>query len=267
MLNAEIITKYESEVRYYSRIFPAIFTRAKDSYLFDRSGKRYIDFFSGAGALNYGHNNSQFKKKILSYIEADGIMHSLDMMTLPKLELIKNFNEIILKKRNLNYKIQFTGPTGTNAVEAALKLARKATGRKNIFYFSNSFHGMSMGALSVTPKKNRAGIPLEYTMEFPFYQKNSAQNSAIENYLKTIDKAEYPAAIIMETVQAGHVHIDDGSINRMLEREGQRLRAARGHQHDVTTALQQHAERITHGFVIVDDEERPPHVGRATMNA
>lgn len=197
----------ESNVRYYSKIFPTIFKRAKGSYLFDTSEKEYLDFFSGAGALNYGHNNLLFKEKLIYYIESDGITHSLDMMTEAKAELMKNFSELILKKRGLNYKIQFTAPTGTDTIEAALKLARKYTGRKNIISFSNSFHGMSMGSLSITPKRNRIGIPVGYNIELPFYRENSGHNFDLESYLKTIDKSEYPAAIVMETVQA------EGGIN------------------------------------------------------
>ncbi len=207
MLNEDINDTPESNVRYYSRIFPALFSKAKGSYLFDASGKGYLDFFSGAGALNYGHNNPLLKDKLISYIQSDGVTHSLDMMTEAKSELMHNFQNLILKKRGLDYKMQFTGPTGTDTIEAALKLARKYTGRKNVVYFSNSYHGMSMGSLAITPKKNRIGIPVGYSVELPFYKENSNTNFALESYLKTLNESEYPAAIVMETVQA------EGGIN------------------------------------------------------
>lgn len=207
MRNASTEHSLESNVNYYYKIFPAIFSKAKGSYLYDIAGKKYLDFFSGAGALNYGHNNLIFKRKLISYIESDMITHSLDMMSEIKLSLINNFQNLILKKRNLNYKIQFTGPTGTDAVEAAIKLARKYSGRKNIVYFSNSYHGMSMGSLSISSKKNRIGVPVGYSVEMPFYKKNSDSNFALESYLKTLKKEEYPAAIILETIQA------EGGIN------------------------------------------------------
>ena len=152
--------------------------------------------------MNYGHNNLFFKEKLISYIQSDMITHSLDMATEIRIEMICNFQKLILKKRNLDYKIQFTGPTGTDAIEASLKLARKYTGRKNIVYFSNSFHGMSMGSLSITPKKNRIGIPVGYSLEFPFYKPDSNDNFALDSYLKTIEQSEYPAAIVLETIQA-----------------------------------------------------------------
>jgi len=117
----------ESEVRIYCRSFPAVFTNATGARLVDETEKEYLDFFSGAGALNYGHNNPQLKRKVIEYLENDGITHSLDMATAAKEQFLQRFNSIILAPRNLRYKIQFTGPTGTNAVEAALKLARKAT--------------------------------------------------------------------------------------------------------------------------------------------
>lgn len=202
MINTDEGNTLESNVRYYSRIFPAIFQRAKGEYLFDISGKEYLDFFSGAGALNYGHNNPLFKDKLISYIQSDGVTHSLDMMTEAKEEMMSNFNDLILKKRGFSYKIQFTGPTGTDTVEAAMKLARKYTGRKNIISFSNSFHGMSMGSLSITPKRNRIGIPVGYNLELPFYSENSVHNFDLKAHLENIDKSEYPAAIVMETVQA-----------------------------------------------------------------
>ena len=121
MAKQEIFQTYESEVRSYCRNFPAVFTTAVGSVVTDVDGKDYIDFFNGAGALNYGHNNPYIKSKVIEYLQGDGIMHWLDMMTAPKAELIETMEEKILKPRGLNYKIMFPGPTGTNAIEAALK--------------------------------------------------------------------------------------------------------------------------------------------------
>ena len=161
----EIFEKHESEVRGYCRSFPTVFTRSEGSELFDRQGRRYIDFFAGAGALNYGHNHPKLKRALVEYIQRDGITHSLDMATVAKEQLLKKFNEIILEPRGLNYKIQFPGPTGTNAVESALKLARKVTGRHNVICFNNGFHGMTLGSLAVTGnmfKRQGAGVPLSH---------------------------------------------------------------------------------------------------------
>ena len=88
MHSKELFSEYEANVRSYSRSFPEIFTKAKGAKMYDENGKEYIDFFAGAGALNYGHNNDYIKEKVIDYIQSDGIMHSLDMMTAPTAEFI-----------------------------------------------------------------------------------------------------------------------------------------------------------------------------------
>src|SRR5690349_23077507 len=120
-----IFEELESEVRSYSRGWPVVFDRAQGSHLYDESGKPYLDFFAGAGALNYGHNNPRLKAALLDSIEADHVVQSLDMFSVARREFLATFDELILQPRGLEYRIQFPGPAGTNAVEAALKLARK----------------------------------------------------------------------------------------------------------------------------------------------
>ncbi len=117
----KVFEKLESEVRSYCRSFPTVFTKAKGYKMWDEKGTEYVDFFSGAGALNYGHNDPVMKSKLVDYILNDGVTHSLDMATTPKAEFLETFNEVILKPRNLDYKVMFPGPTGTNTVESALK--------------------------------------------------------------------------------------------------------------------------------------------------
>ncbi|HHW61893.1 MAG TPA: aminotransferase class III-fold pyridoxal phosphate-dependent enzyme, partial [Syntrophomonadaceae bacterium] len=161
--NLRVFEELESEVRSYCRSFPTVFTSASGYRLIDEQGKEYIDFFSGAGALNYGHNHPRLKARLLDYMASDGITHGLDMATRAKRDFLQKFDELILAPRDMEYKIMFTGPTGTNAVESALKLARKVTGRDTIISFTNAFHGMSLGSLSVTgnaAKRAGAGIPL-----------------------------------------------------------------------------------------------------------
>lgn len=198
----------ESEVRTYCRLFPTVFERAVGSTLFDENGREYVDFFSGAGAVNYGHNNPFLKDRLIEYIQGDGITHSLDMATKAKREFIEQFNRVILEPRGLQYKIQFAGPTGTNAVEAALKLARKVTGRPNVLYFKNSYHGMTLGALAVTTnpsKRKGAGVPLLFTISVPF-EGDLGETDTIDHLQYVLDEMsgrnELPAAVILETVQA-----------------------------------------------------------------
>lgn len=210
----KIISDNESKVRSYSRSFPVVFEKAKMATLYDVNGNAYIDFFAGAGAMNYGHNNPEIKASLIEYLENDNILHGLDMYTKAKAEFIETFVEKILKPRKLEYKLQFCGPTGTNAVEAALKLARKNTGRSNVIAFMGSFHGMSLGSLSVTSNvDDRAGAGLAlHDVTFVPYPEGGKYNIDTMNYLKTLLSDDHsgcslPAAIILETVQA------EGGIN------------------------------------------------------
>lgn len=213
-MNTSAFEKYESEVRSYCRNFPAVFTRAKGSVIYAENGKEYIDFFCGAGALNYGHNNDFIKSEIIKYLEDDGIIHSLDMFTSAKRDFIEFFEEKILEPRGFNYKIQFPGPTGTNAVEAALKLARKVKKRNNIFAFMGAFHGMTLGSLSMTTDRDsRAGagvvltdvthIPTPYM--FPDFDVLQYMQTLIDDDHSGVSK---PAAVFIEPVQAdGGIHV------------------------------------------------------------
>lgn len=207
---------YESEVRSYCRTFPTEFKYAKGSTLIDVEGRKYIDFFCGAGALNYGHNNPYIKEKLVEYLNTDGIIHSLDMYAEPKREFIKYFEEEVLIPRGLDYKIQFAGPTGTNAVEAALKLARKVKNRTNIFALMGCFHGMTLGSISLTSDKDSrkgAGVPLNNVTHIPTpYMFEGLDVIAYLDKILSDDHSgiELPAAIILETVQAeGGVYVFD----------------------------------------------------------
>nr|AMY57899.1 diaminobutyrate--2-oxoglutarate aminotransferase beta subunit [Streptomyces sp. WS043] len=161
----------ESEVRSYCRSWPTVFDRAQGSRMTDEDGHTYLDFFAPAGSLNYGHNNPVLKRALIDYIERDGVTHGLDMSTTAKRAFLESFQNIILRPRDLPYKVMFPGPTGANSVEAALKLARKVKGRESIVSFTNAFHGMSLGALAVTGnsmKRAGAGIPLVHPTPMPF---------------------------------------------------------------------------------------------------
>ena len=211
-----IFEKYESEVRSYCRTFPKEFVKAKGAIITDVDNKEYIDFFDGAGALNYGHNNDYIKEKLIDYLKKDGIIHSLDMYTTPKREFIEFFEDKVLIPRGLNYKIQFTGPTGTNSVEAALKLARKVKKRENIFALMGCFHGMTLGALALTSDKDSrkgAGLPLSNVTHIPTpYMFEGLDIIKYLDKILTDDHSgiEKPAAIIIETVQAeGGVYVFD----------------------------------------------------------
>jgi diaminobutyrate-2-oxoglutarate transaminase len=210
----DVFRDLESEVRSYCRAFPTVFTWARGYKLGDLQGKEYIDFFSGAGALNYGHNNPAMKARLLNYIAEDGITHGLDMATAAKSEFLEQFRAVILEPRKMKYKIMFPGPTGTNAVESALKLARKVTGRDTIISFTNAFHGMTLGSLSITGnswKREGAGIPLQNVSFMPFDGYFGTDVDTVEYIVNFLDNSSsgvpIPAAIILETVQG------EGGIN------------------------------------------------------
>ena len=135
-------------------------------------------------------------------------MHSLDVATEAKTEFLQTFDQLILKPRSLDYKVQFPGPTGANAVEAALKLARKSTGRESIISFTNAFHGMTLGALSVTGnsmKRAGAGIPLVHSTPMPYDNYFDGVTEDFHWFERVLDDSgsglNRPAAVIVETVQ------------------------------------------------------------------
>jgi diaminobutyrate-2-oxoglutarate transaminase len=212
-MNLDIFSDIESEVRGYIRSFPVVFERAVGSIMTDQQGTDYVDFFAGAGALNYGHNNPIMKKRLLDYIGNDSISHSLDMATAAKKQFLETFQRLILEPRGLDYKLQFTGPTGTNAVEAALKIARLSTGRSTVVAFTRAFHGVSAGSLAVTANQHfrqAAGTSLGDAVFVPFdgYFPGLDSLAYLEQLLNDPSSGlDKPAAIIVETIQA------EGGIN------------------------------------------------------
>ena len=219
--------KNESGVRSYCRSFPVMFQQAKGAELITKDGKRYIDFLAGAGTLNYGHNHPVLKKALLEYIENDGLTHGLDMYTDAKEIFLETFNRLILSPRNMqDYLVQFTGPTGTNAVEAALKLARKVKGRNNVISFTNGFHGCTIGALAVTGNQHHrgaAGVALSDVTRMPYDNYFGKDVNSIEMMDKMLSDPssgiDKPAAVIVEVVQGeGGLNAASADWVRNLER-------------------------------------------------
>lgn len=167
--------------------------------------------------MNFGHNNPYIKSRILDYLDNDNIIHALDMYTVAKENFLSAFINNLLSPKGLDYKIMFCGPTGTNAVEAALKLVRKNKKRNNVIAFSGAFHGMSLGSLAMTSdrfSRTGGGVPLNNVSFAPYCNR-------YEDYQKSLDYLEWmlkddhsgidqPAAIFFESVQAeGGVNIAD----------------------------------------------------------
>ncbi|BBM64559.1 diaminobutyrate--2-oxoglutarate transaminase [Vibrio alfacsensis] len=220
----DIFKKQESNVRSYSNSFPVIFRKAKGCWLETEQGERYLDFLAGAGSLNYGHNNSELKQALLEYIEMDGITHGLDMHSEAKASFLEALDDLILKPRNLEYKVQFTGPTGTNAVEAALKLAKKIKARSSIVAFTNGFHGCTAGALAATGNQHHrqgAGSPLNNVTRIPFEGYAGIDGLTLFETMLNDNSAgmDKPAAVLIETVQGeGGLNVASNAWLQRLEK-------------------------------------------------
>lgn len=214
MIHLKLFEELESEVRGYCRSWPTVFDRAHGWTLVDEGGREYLDFFAGAGALNYGHNHPVLIERLMEYLGRQGIVHGLDMATTAKRDFMERFQSLVLEPRQLDYKLQFPGPTGTNSVEAALKLARKVTGRHRVVSFTNAFHGMTLGSLAVTGnsmKRRGAGVPLTMADSMPFQNFGDDDVDTLGYFSSMLaddgSGIDSPAAVILETVQA------EGGIN------------------------------------------------------
>lgn len=206
--NTAIFERRESNVRSYARAMPRMFIKAQGAWMHDSNNGQYLDFLSGCASLNYGHNHPVLKEALMQYIAKDGVAQGLDLHTQAKSDFLNAFETIILKPRKLDYRVMFTGPTGTNAVEAAIKLARKVTKRELIISFTNGYHGMTLGALACTgnaSKRNGAGVPLSHVVHEPFdgyFGKDIDTADMLEKRLSDPSSGlDKPAAILLETVQ------------------------------------------------------------------
>lgn len=213
-MDTTVFENHESTIRGYCRAYPTVFASASNARQTAEDGTSYLDFFAGAGVLNFGHNNPKMKRAMIDFLEADGVTHSLDTYTTTKREFIRRFHEVVLEPRGMDHRLQFMGPTGANAVEAALKLARLSTGRREIVAFSHGFHGMSLGALAATANhafRQWAGVPLNDVLRLPF-ETAPGGRTAIAEYAASLRDTSSgntpPAAFIVEAVQAeGGVNI------------------------------------------------------------
>ncbi len=218
----DIFKKKESNVQSYANNFPVVFSTAKGCWLYTKEGDAYLDFLAGAGSLNYGHNNAIFKMALLDYIDRDGLTHGLDMHSEAKAEFLSALQTYIFDPRAMNYKVQFTGPTGTNAVEAAMKLARKVTGRSNIVAFTNGFHGCSYGALAATGNQHHrggAGMGMSGVTRLPYEGYADVDGLALFETMLCDNSSglDKPAAVLVETVQG------EGGLNAASNEWLQRL--------------------------------------------
>ena len=222
----------EGSVVSYPRSIPLAFKRAKGAIIEDVDGNRFLDFFAGAGVLNLGHSNEE----VLAYATAQqqDLIHCLDFPTENKLSAIRKILGSLPETLRDQYKVSFGGPTGSDAVEAAIKLAKIKTGRDTIIAFSGGYHGMTSGALALTSNvgfrnklpsliANVHYVPYSYCYRCAFKQTPGACNNQCVDYLRTVLEDSHsgvpkPAAIILEPIQGegGNIVPPDGYLEDIV---------------------------------------------------
>ena len=208
---------YESSARSYPRKFPFALKKAKGSYIEDVEGNRYLDFLCGAGTLALGHNDEDVNRAMVELIESEAPLHTLDLTTPVKDRFVQTIFSLLPKGLRENAKIQFCSPSETDAVDAAIKLCKSATGRGSVITFSGGYHGMGHGALALTGNHNAKNkvqnlmpgvqfMPYPYSYRCPFglggEEGTDAACAYFERMLKDPESGvTLPAAVIIEPIQ------------------------------------------------------------------
>jgi len=209
--------KTESNARSYPRKFPIAINKAKGSWIEDVQGTTYLDFLCGAGTLALGHNDEEVNQAMVDLITSGAPLHTLDLTTPTKDRFVETIFSLVPQELQTNGKIQFCSPSGTDAVDAAIKLCKTATGRSSVIAFSGGYHGMGHGALALTGNlnaKNRITglmsdvhfMPYPYSYRCPFGLGGEAGiDAACAYFEKTLKDPESgitrPAAVILEPIQ------------------------------------------------------------------
>ena len=213
----ELSNSYESNARTYVRKFNKEFVSGSGTRLTDISGIEYLDCLACAGALPLGHNHKVFKTAIQEYVDSNLPQQMLDLMTPAKRDYILEIKKWFPEQMK-DYKIQFCSPSGSDAVEAALKLCRIAMGRQNVISFSGGYHGQTLGALlcmgnvkvkNVMKLPNMNNHVMPYPNKYHWFDKDIDEEQMVKSSLMMIEQlftddesgVSLPAAIILECVQ------------------------------------------------------------------
>ena len=207
----------ESNARSYPRKFPFAIAKAKGSWVTDVEGNKYLDFLCGAGTLALGHNDSEINQTMVDLLTGDAPLHTLDLTTPVKDKFVHTLLSLLPGELKDNAKVQFCSPSGTDAVDAALKLCKTATGRTSVIAFQGGYHGMGHGALALTGNltaKNKVHglmpevhfFPYPYSYRCPFGLGGEAGVKAACTYFEHVLKdpesgITKPAAVIIEPIQ------------------------------------------------------------------
>lgn len=208
---------FESNARTYPRRLPLAIRHAEGIHLEDADGRRYIDCLAGAGALALGHRHPAVVEAVQQTLAEGTPWQTLDLTTPVKDGFVAELFASLPPEFANSARIQFCGPSGADAIEAALKLVKTATGRRSILAFHGAYHGMTHGALGLTgetgPKRAVAGLmaevhflPFPYTYRCPFGLGGEAGWRASLAYIErllddTNSGIAPPAAMILEVVQ------------------------------------------------------------------
>lgn len=208
----------ESNARSYPRRIPLALKKARGLYVEDVEGRRFIDCLAGAGTLALGHNHPVVIEAIQQVLADELPLHTLDLTTPVKDGFVQDLFGLLPPQLAREAKIQFCGPTGADAAEAALKLVRTATGRSTVLSFQGGYHGMTQGALGLMgnlgPKKALGAVlgngvqflPYPYDYRCPFGLGGEAGVRANLHYLESVlndpeSGVPLPAAVVVEVVQ------------------------------------------------------------------
>lgn len=241
----------EGAIVSYPRKMPIAIRKAKGAIIEDADGNHFIDFFGGAGVLNTGHGNPY----VMEYVkrQQEELIHVLDFPTENKADLIDKVLDQLPEGMRDQYKVNFCGPTGSDAIEAAIKLAKIKTGREGVIAFHGSYHGMTSGALAVTSDinfrhkvkslmPNVSFMPYSYCYRCPFQKEKESCGMECAEYLRYVLENPHsgqnkPAAILLEPVQGegGTVIPKPGYLEKIVEI---------AHKHDVVVIF----DEIQSGF-------------------
>lgn len=191
----------ETPERSYGRRVTATFVRGEGAFLFDSKGRRFIDMICGAGALPLGHNHDAYSRVLADACRSKPPLQMLDFDTRPKAKFLRALSAVVPSLMRSGYTAQFTGPTGADAVEASLKLARVATGRRRIVGFSGSYHGMTAGALSVSGFKEFVPRVSRADSNVVILKYGGICGTLRKPRVDGLRRVGTPAAIIVECVQ------------------------------------------------------------------
>ncbi|MEV6424376.1 diaminobutyrate--2-oxoglutarate transaminase family protein [Streptomyces sp. NPDC051662] len=217
----------ESAARTYARSLPIVPVRARGLTIEGADGRRYLDCLSGAGTLALGHNHPVVLEAIRKVLDSGAPLHVLDLATPVKDAFTTELFATLPPRFAENARVQFCGPAGTDAVEAALKLVRTATGRGGLLAFTGAYHGMTAGALAASGgaedvRVTRLPYPYEYRCPFGIGGERGAELAArwTENLLDDPKGGlAAPAGMILEPVQGegGVIPAPDNWLRRMRE--------------------------------------------------